>query len=89
MADIRLEFILKLRNGETTNQIVSAPPEAADALVMKTLMQYATVGMLKRDRNKWILVNHDEISTVEVEIPTIAIANLGEIQQANTGKILL
>ena len=56
-----------------------------EAVIMQMLQQYATVGMLKKDKKKYILVTCGMIDTVEVEIPSILVANMGEI----TGNSLL
>jgi len=80
MADIKLDFKLTLRDGTKEEQDVTVPADAAESMVVKTLMQYASVGMLKRDGNKFFLVCASEISRAEVEIPSILVANLNEIQ---------
>ena len=86
MADIPLVFHLTRKDGIKLEQKISANSEAdgkteptAEQLVMQMLQQYAAVGMLKRDGNKFILVTCGMIDTVEVEIPSIVVAGLGDI----------
>jgi hypothetical protein len=90
MADIALVFHLTLKNGVKMEQKISVPADGdgketptPEQLVMQMLQQYATVGMLKRDKNKFILVTCGSIDTVECEIPSIVVAGLGEIQKSN------
>lgn len=54
-----------------------------EQLIMQMLQQYATVGMLKRDGKKFTLVTCGEIANVEVEIPSIVMAGLGEIPKSS------
>ncbi len=89
MADLKLTFHLTLKNGTKMEQTLNIPADGEKApdpeqVIMQMLQQYAAVGMLKKDGKKFILVTCGEISTVEVEIPSILVANIGEI-----GKITL
>ena len=94
MADIKLTFYLTLKNGTKMEQTLSIPDgdgknnPTPEQIVMQMLQQYAAVGMLKRDGQKFILVTCGEIATVEVEIPSILVANMNEIQRT-TGKTIL
>lgn len=89
MADIPLIFHLTLKNGTKMEQKISIPADGdgekvptPEQLVMQMLQQYAAVGMLKRDKNKFILVTCGMIDTVEVEIPSVVVAGIGEIQKS-------
>lgn len=86
MADIPLVFNITLKNGTKLEQKIAADSEAdgktvptAEQLCMQMLQQYATVGMLKRDGNKFILVTAGTIETAEVEIPSIVVAGLNDL----------
>jgi len=89
MADMKLTFHLTLKNGAKMEQTLNIPvgeEKAPDPeqVIMQMLQQYAAVGMLKKDGKKFILVTCGMIDTVEVEIPSVLVASLGDI-----GKVTL
>lgn len=90
MADIALVFHLTLKNGVKMEQKISVPADGdgdkiptPEQLIMQLLGQYASVGMLKRDGNKFILVTCGMIDTVEVEIPSLVVANINEVRRSS------
>lgn len=90
MADIQLVFNLVLKSGVKMEQKISTPADGdgknvptPEQLVMQVLQQYATVGMLKRDGSKFILVTCGMIDTVTVEIPSLVVAGLGDITSSS------
>jgi hypothetical protein len=90
MADIQLVFHITLKSGAKVEQKISTPADGdgqkiptPEQLCMQMLQQYATVGMLKRDGNKFILVTCGMIDTAEVEIPSLVVAGLGDLTSSN------
>jgi len=89
MADMKLTFHLTLKSGVKMEQTLNIPVDGEKApdpeqVIMQMLQQYAAVGMLKKDGKKFILVTCGMIDTVEVEIPSVLVASLGDI-----GKVTL
>lgn len=91
MSDVKLKFIVTLKNGTKLDQEITVPADGdgqsvptVEQFIIQMLQQYATVGMLKRDREKrkFIMVFASEISTAEVEEPSVLIPTTGELADA-------
>jgi hypothetical protein len=82
--DMPIKFHIVRVTGETEEQEISAPADNVHAIIQQMLGQYATVGMLRRSGDSFMLVTAHQIAQVTVEIPSIVIANA-----ADTPKIIL
>jgi hypothetical protein len=98
MADMKLTFHLILKSGAKMEQTINVPDVMPDGsktspelIIMQMLQQYATVGMLKKDsaNSKFILVTCGMIDTVEVDMPSVLLANPNEVAQVSKGKVSL
>lgn len=86
MPDIKLDFKLKLKDGTEEHQSIRVELKDEvdpEAVCMRVLSQYATIGMLKKDGNKFILITAGAIERAEVELPSVLLANDAEIKSSN------
>jgi hypothetical protein len=79
-----LKFVLTFVDGSTEVQELPVPSEHAEALAMQAIVQYASVGLLKKlqQENKFVLIAASQIATVEVELPKVTIATSLDVQIA-------
>jgi len=85
--ETRLKFVITKKNGEKVEQEIGVPAtlpsEKVQEFIQAVFLQYANIGMVRKDGNKFILLTASQIETVEVEIPTVVIASPGEILDPN------
>jgi hypothetical protein len=82
--ETKLTFVITMQDGEVVNQEFTVPPDQMGPMINQGLMQYATVGMLRKEGNKFKLTCPSQLKTVEVEIPAIILANLGDMPKTET-----
>lgn len=90
--DIRLEFKITMVNGEETAQTITVPavndPQASYEmqqvfLMQKMFNQYAQVGLIRQiEPKKFLLLCPSQLAFVEVEIPSVLIANPTDVPPA-------
>ena len=79
-----LKFVLTFVDGTTEVQELPVPAEHAEAVAMQAIVQYASVGLLKKldKENKFVLIAASQIATVEVELPKVTLATSLDAQIA-------
>jgi lipoate synthase len=82
----KLTFVLKRVDGKIETQELPVPPEQVAQAVRDMFLQYANMGMVKKDGNKFRLLTAKMIEEVEVEVPSIVIAQPGEVPKPPEGK---
>ena len=88
--DISLKFKITCTNGEETEQSITVPAdpqlpfEQQQIFVMqKMLNQYAQVGLLRQiEPRKFLLMCPSQLAFVEVELPSILVANPSDVPPA-------
>ena len=85
--EIKLTFEIKFANGDATTQDITVPADRTQPvdiqmmlLMQKMLQQYSQVGLLRQpEPGKFVLVCPSQIASVTCELPSIVLANAGEI----------
>ncbi len=80
--ETNLHFVASLVDGGHVTQDFTVPTDKVDAAIPQLLSQYAQVGMLKRDGNKYTLIPHSQIRLIECEIPSLVVATSSDTQKA-------
>jgi len=88
MPEIPLTFKITLVDGRKIEQTATCDangqgPQSPQIITTQALVQYATVGMLKGDGKKFHLITASQIAEVEVEIPSIVMADMGDLPRQN------
>jgi hypothetical protein len=89
MSVLQLKFVITKTNGEKVEQEVPCIPEKVGECIRDMLLQYANLGMIKKDGDKMILLCASQIAYAEVDIPSVVIAGANEVPQKPTGGITL
>jgi hypothetical protein len=77
----KLTFVLTKIDGSQVTQELPCPPEQVAQAVRDMFLQYANMGMVKKDGNTFRLLTASQIREVEVEVPSIIIAQPNEAPQ--------
>jgi hypothetical protein len=85
--EIKLKFKITLVSGEQTEQELTFPADQnkpfdgqAIMFMQQALAQYSTIGMLRQpEKGTFVLLCPSQIAMVEVSLPSIVIANPGEV----------
>lgn len=95
--ETKLKFIITTVTGEKVEQEISVAPPPDPSIPMEAaimdginrmMAQYSQVGMMKREGDKFILLTTHQIAKVEVEKPSILIANPAEAERATKGSLI-
>jgi hypothetical protein len=73
-----LHFVITTVEGNLLTQDIKCPSDAAEAAVNQMMAQYASVGMLKKEGNKYSLLPSNQISFVEIELSPLVVASPSE-----------
>jgi hypothetical protein len=82
--EINIKFIITTVDGKQDVQELPMHPAEVDKGIMSVLIQYAQIGLLKKEGSTFILIPASQIARVEVETPLVATANF--MDAASTAK---
>lgn len=94
--EIKLNFKITFTNGEEFTQDIAIPADPSHPvekqmvfLMQKMLTQYAQVGVLREpSKGKFVLCCPSQIAFVECELPSIILANAGEVPDSTQGPLV-
>ena len=70
-----LKFVITRTNGEKLEQEIPCIPEKVGECMRDMFLQYANMGMIKKEGDKFILLCASQIAYAEVEIPQVVLAS--------------
>lgn len=77
-----LHFVITKVDGSQVTQDFKCPPDAAEQIMQQAFAQFSQVGMMKKDGNRFTLLPSSQIALVEIELPTLVLADEGEVKKA-------
>ena len=78
----KLNFEILTIDGEVLEQEIGCPPEQAEAAIKQMLAQYAQVGMLRKQGDRYTLLMANQIARVDVSVPSVIVSSVDEMKKS-------
>lgn len=79
--EVALHFVITKVDGTQVTQDFKCSSEAAEQIMQQAFAQFSQIGMMKKEGNHFTLLPSSQIKLVEIDLPTLVIADDGDVKQ--------